>query len=49
MAEAFTGHRIVKAYNLEPIVAGQFQNAARRYRQSLHAHHARRQYPGPAH
>jgi subfamily B ATP-binding cassette protein MsbA len=31
MAESFTGHRIVKAYNLEPIVAGQFQNAARRY------------------
>jgi len=31
MAEAFTGHRIVKAYNLEPIVAGQFQNAARRF------------------
>jgi subfamily B ATP-binding cassette protein MsbA len=31
MTEAFTGHRIVKAYNLESIVAGQFQNAARRY------------------
>jgi subfamily B ATP-binding cassette protein MsbA len=31
MAEAFTGHRIVKAYNLEPIVAGQFQDVTRRY------------------
>ena len=31
MSEAFTGHRIVKAYNLEPVVAGQFQSAARRY------------------
>ncbi len=31
MTEAFTGHRIVKAYNLEPIVAGQFQDATRRY------------------
>jgi len=31
MSEAFTGHRIVKAYNLEPIVGGQFQNATRRY------------------
>jgi subfamily B ATP-binding cassette protein MsbA len=31
MAESFTGHRIVKAYNLEPIVTDQFQNAARRY------------------
>jgi len=31
MAEAFTGHRIVKAYNLESIVAGHFQNAARRF------------------
>jgi ATP-binding cassette, subfamily B, bacterial MsbA len=31
MAEAFTGHRIVKAYNLEPIVAEQFYNAARRF------------------
>ena len=31
MAESFTGHRIVKAYNLEPIVTAQFQNAARRY------------------
>jgi subfamily B ATP-binding cassette protein MsbA len=30
MTEAFTGHRIVKAYNLEPIVADQFQGAARR-------------------
>ena len=25
MAEAFTGHRIVKAYNLEPIVPGSFK------------------------
>ena len=31
MAEAFTGHRIVKAYNLEPIVAGQFQDVTRKY------------------
>lgn len=31
MSEAFTGHRIVKAYNLEPVVAGQFQSAARRF------------------
>jgi subfamily B ATP-binding cassette protein MsbA len=31
MAEAFTGHRIVKAYNLEPIVVGQFQNIVRRF------------------
>ncbi len=31
MTESFTGHRIVKAYNLEPIVTGQFQNAARRF------------------
>jgi subfamily B ATP-binding cassette protein MsbA len=30
MTEAFTGHRIVKAYNLEPIVADQFQGALRR-------------------
>ncbi len=31
MTEAFTGYRIVKAYNLEGIVAGQFQNIARRF------------------
>ena len=31
MAEAFTGHRIVKAYNLENIVSGQFQNTTRRF------------------
>jgi len=31
MAEAFTGHRIVKAYNLEPVVAGQFRDVTRRY------------------
>ena len=31
MTEAFTGHRIVKAYNLETIVAGQFQATARQF------------------
>jgi subfamily B ATP-binding cassette protein MsbA len=31
MAEAFTGHRIVKAYNLEPIVTAEFQKIARRF------------------
>lgn len=31
MTEAFTGHRVVKAYNLENIVAGQFSAAVRRY------------------
>jgi subfamily B ATP-binding cassette protein MsbA len=31
MSEAFTGHRVVKAYNLENIVAGQFSTAVRRY------------------
>ncbi|HUA39881.1 MAG TPA: ABC transporter transmembrane domain-containing protein [Candidatus Sulfopaludibacter sp.] len=31
MSEAFTGHRIVKAYNLEPIVAERFRSAARRF------------------
>jgi subfamily B ATP-binding cassette protein MsbA len=30
MSEAFTGHRIVKAYNLENIVAGQFRTTARK-------------------
>jgi subfamily B ATP-binding cassette protein MsbA len=30
MSEAFTGHRIVKAYNLENIVAGQFRDTARK-------------------
>ncbi|MGA9450413.1 MAG: ABC transporter ATP-binding protein [Verrucomicrobiia bacterium] len=28
MAEAFTGHRIVKAYNLENVVASEFRNTA---------------------
>jgi len=31
MSEAFTGHRVVKAYNLEPVVGKQFHDAARRY------------------
>jgi subfamily B ATP-binding cassette protein MsbA len=31
MSEAFTGHRIVKAYNLEPIVTAEFQNINRKY------------------
>ncbi len=31
MTEAFTGYRIVKAYNLEPIVTAEFQNIARRF------------------
>ncbi len=31
MAEAFTGHRIVKAYNLEGIVTAEFQNITRRF------------------
>ena len=30
MTEAFTGHRIVKAYNLEGIVTAEFHNTARR-------------------
>jgi subfamily B ATP-binding cassette protein MsbA len=30
MAESFTGHRVVKAYNLETIVAGQFHETARK-------------------
>jgi subfamily B ATP-binding cassette protein MsbA len=30
MAESFTGHRVVKAYNLETIVAGQFYETARK-------------------
>jgi subfamily B ATP-binding cassette protein MsbA len=30
MSEAFTGYRIVKAYNLEDIVAGQFHQTARK-------------------
>jgi subfamily B ATP-binding cassette protein MsbA len=30
MTEAFTGHRIVKAYNLEPVVTEEFQNITRR-------------------
>ena len=30
MSEAFTGHRVVKAYNLESIVAGQFRETARK-------------------
>jgi subfamily B ATP-binding cassette protein MsbA len=30
MSEAFTGHRVVKAYNLENIVAGQFRETARK-------------------
>ena len=30
MSEAFTGHRVVKAYNLENIVAGQFHDTARK-------------------
>jgi subfamily B ATP-binding cassette protein MsbA len=31
MTEAFTGHRIVKAYNLEGIVTAEFQNITRRF------------------
>ena len=31
MSEAFTGHRIVKAYSLEPVVAEQFRSATRRF------------------
>jgi subfamily B ATP-binding cassette protein MsbA len=31
MTEGFTGHRIVKAYNLEGIVTEEFHNAARRF------------------
>jgi ATP-binding cassette, subfamily B, bacterial MsbA len=31
MAEAFTGYRIVKAYNLEDTVAGDFRNITRRF------------------
>ena len=31
MNEAFTGHRIVKAYNLEGIVTADFQNTARQF------------------
>jgi ATP-binding cassette, subfamily B, bacterial MsbA len=31
MTEAFTGYRIVKAYNLEGIVTADFQNTARRF------------------
>ncbi|HEX5400074.1 MAG TPA: ABC transporter ATP-binding protein, partial [Verrucomicrobiae bacterium] len=31
MAEAFTGHRVVKAYNLEGVVASAFQNITRRF------------------
>jgi subfamily B ATP-binding cassette protein MsbA len=31
MTEAFTGHRVIKAYNLENIIGGQFSAAARRY------------------
>jgi ATP-binding cassette, subfamily B, bacterial MsbA len=31
MTEAFTGYRIVKAYNLEAIVTAEFQNTARRF------------------
>jgi len=30
MTEAFTGHRVVKAYNLENVVAGQFRDTARK-------------------
>jgi subfamily B ATP-binding cassette protein MsbA len=30
MSEAFTGHRVVKAYNLENIVTGQFRDTARK-------------------
>jgi len=31
MSEAFTGHRIVKAYNLEPIVTSEFEGITRKY------------------
>ncbi|HEY3762914.1 MAG TPA: ABC transporter ATP-binding protein [Verrucomicrobiae bacterium] len=31
MSEAFTGHRIVKAYNLEPVVTADFENINRKY------------------
>jgi hypothetical protein len=31
MTEAFTGYRIVKAYNLEDIVAGDFKNTINGY------------------
>jgi subfamily B ATP-binding cassette protein MsbA len=31
MAESFTGHRVVKAYNLEGLAAEQFQNTARKF------------------
>ncbi|HEY1663597.1 MAG TPA: ABC transporter ATP-binding protein [Verrucomicrobiae bacterium] len=31
MTEAFTGHRIVKAYNLEPIVTAEFQGITRKF------------------
>ncbi|HEY1718261.1 MAG TPA: ABC transporter ATP-binding protein [Verrucomicrobiae bacterium] len=31
MSESFTGHRVVKAYNLETIVAEQFHGAARKF------------------
>jgi ATP-binding cassette, subfamily B, bacterial MsbA len=31
MTEAFTGHRIVKGYNLEPIVTSEFQNINRKF------------------
>ena len=47
MSEAFTGHRIVKAYNLEPIVAGQFQKAARRFVSHYMRIVRARNVPGP--
>ncbi len=31
MSEAFTGHRVVKAYNLENIAAGQFRATAQKF------------------
>ena len=41
MTEAFTGHRVVKAYNLENIVAEQFRATARKSIGQLYAHHPR--------
>ena len=49
MTEAFTGHRIVKAYNLEPIVAGAISKRRPPVCQPLHAHRARQQHSRPAH
>ena len=49
MTEAFTGHRIIKAYNLETIVAEQFREHRAQIHRPLHAHRARQRNSRPAH